>query len=130
MQIVTTLQYICGLALAVFLVTNTIHLSAFAKPEVSISPSCGPKSGLNVMIKANGFIADSIVSWNLVDSDGNVPVTGYFHADSNGEINDQTSLDEVKEGDYKIYFGDDTNIDGKLDSEIDHSDIAIPCQNK
>ena len=47
------LKCICGIALGVFLVTNALHLNAYAKPErVSISPSCGPKSGFGVSVKA------------------------------------------------------------------------------
>jgi hypothetical protein len=126
----TTLKYICGIALGLFLVTSALHLNAYAKPEVSISPSCGPKSGFNVLIKAKGFAADSIASWKLVDSDGNAPLTGYFHTDSNGEVKDHTSIDDVKKGHYKLYFGDDKNNDGELGSEVSQSDITIPCQNK
>ncbi len=129
MNIPTTLKCICGIALGVFLVTNALHLNAYAKPEVSISPSCGPKSGFNVLIKANGFAADSIVSWKLVNSDGNAPLTGYFHTDSNGEVKDQTTIADVKKGHYKLYIGDDKNNDGKLDSEISQLDITIPCQS-
>lgn len=130
MDIPTTLKCICGIALGVFLVTNTLHSYAYAKPDVSISPSCGPKSGFNVLIKASGLAADSIASWKLVDSDGNAHLTGYFHTDSNGELKDQTSIGDVKKGHYKLYFGDDKNNDGVLDSEISQSDITIPCQNK
>jgi hypothetical protein len=130
MNIPTTLKCICGIALGVFLVANAFHLNAYAKPEVSISPSCGPKSGFNILMKTKGFVPDSIVSWKLADSDGNAPLTGYFHADSNGQVNDQTSIADVKKGHYKLYIGNDKNNDGELDSEIAQSDITIPCQNK
>jgi hypothetical protein len=72
---------------------------------------------------------DSNVSWKLVDTDGNTPLTGYFQTDDNGNINSQTSLDDVKKGSYKIYVGDDPNIDGEFDSKILSSDIKIPCPN-
>jgi hypothetical protein len=131
MNIPTTLKCTCGIALGVFLLTNAFHfLNAYAKPEVSISPSCGPKSGFGVFMKAKGFETDSMVSWKLVDSDGNAPLTGYFHTDGKGDVNDQTTIADVKKGHYKLYFGDDKNSDGELDSEISQSDITIPCENK
>ena len=130
MNIPTTLKCICGIALGVFLVTNASHLNVYAKPEVSISPSCGPKSGFGISVKSKGVEADSILSWKVVDSDGKALLTGYFHADSKGEVIDQINTDEVKKGHYKLYFGSDKNNDGELDSEVSQSDITIPCQNK
>ena len=124
------LKCIGGIALGIFLVTNVLQLTAYAKPELSISPSCGPKSGFEVFMKAKGFEADSIVWWKIVDSDGNAVLTGYFHANSNGELNDQTTIDDVKKGHYTLYIGDDKNNDGDLDTELSHSDITIPCQDK
>ena len=107
---------------------TALHLEAYAKSEVSVSPSCGPKSGFGLSVKASGLIPNGILTWNLVDSEGIVPVTGYFHTDSGGKVNDATTIDDVKKGNYKIYFGYDSNIDSELDSEIDHADIDIPCQ--
>jgi hypothetical protein len=112
------------------LITNTFHLYAYAKPEVSISPSCGAKSGFNVLMKADGLAANSVFAWKLVDSDGKAALSGYFYADKNGEVKDEAFIEDVKKGHYKLNFGDDTNNDGELDSEIGHSDIVIPCQNK
>jgi len=131
-NIPTAVIFICGIALGIFLVSNTLYINAYAKtvPEVSISPSCGPKSGFSVLIKANGFEPNSILAWKLVDSDGNVPLTGYFHTDDNGEVRDQTAIDDVAKGDYKLQFGEDANNDGQFDSDISQSDITIPCQNK
>ena len=62
--------------------------------------------------------------------DGKTRLNGYFHTDSDGNVNDQKAIEDVEKGHYKIYFGYDTNYDGRLDSEIDHSEITIPCQNK
>lgn len=121
------LKCISGVALGIFLVTTVLHLSAYAKPDFSISPTCGPKSGFNINMNAKGFKADSIVSWKMVDSDGNAVLTGYFHADSSGELNDQTSIDDVKKGQYTLYIGNDKNNDGELDTELGQSDITIPC---
>jgi hypothetical protein len=130
MNIITLMKYIFGLTVGIFLVTNTLHMDVYAKHEVSISPSCGPKSGFNVSINAKGLAADDIVSWELKDSNGKTRLNGYFHTDSNGKVNDQTSIEDVSKDHYKIYFGYDTNNDGALDSEIDHSDMTIPCQDK
>ena len=71
MNIVSTLLHVFVASLfGVFLLTSAFHLNAYAKPEVSISPSCGPKSGFGVSVKAKGFEPDSIVSWKLADSEG------------------------------------------------------------
>jgi len=130
MNALSVIKCVCGLAIGIFLVTNALHMSVYAKPAVSVSPLCGPKSGVNVSIKANGFAANEIASWELKDSNGKTRLNGYFHTDSDGNVNDQTAIEDVEKGHYQIYFGYDTNYDGRLDSEIDHSEITIPCQNK
>jgi hypothetical protein len=81
-------------------------------------------------MKADGLAANSVFAWKLVDSDGKAALSGYFYADKNGEVKDEAFIEDVKKGHYKLNFGDDTNNDGELDSEIGHSDIVIPCQNK
>ena len=131
-NIPTAIIFICGIALGIFLVTNIITINAYAKSGqgVSISPSCGPKSGFNVLVKANGFKPNSIVAWKLVDSDGNAPLTGYFHTDDNGQVKDQTAIDDVAKGHYNLQFGEDKNNDGQFDSDMSQSDLTIPCQNK
>lgn len=130
MDVSSVIKCVCGPTIGIFLVTNVLDMNVFAKSEGSISPLCGPKSGLNLSIKANGFTIDDIASWELKDSDGKTRLNGYFHTDSNGNVNDQTVIEDVEKGHYNIYFGYDTNYDGRLDSEIDHSEITIPCQNK
>jgi hypothetical protein len=129
MDVSSVIKCVCGLTIGIFLVTNVLDMNVFAKSEVSISPLCGPKSGLNLSIKANGFAIDDIASWELKDSDGKTRLNGYFHTDSDGNVNDQTAIEDVEKGHYKIYFGCYTNYDGRLDSEIDHSEITIPCEN-
>ena len=113
MNVLSVIKCVCGLTIGIFLVTNALNNECgTSKPEVSVSPSCGPKSGVNVSIKANGFAADDIASWELKDSDGETRLNGYFHTDSNGNVNDQTAIEDVEKGHYKIYFGYDTNYDG------------------
>jgi hypothetical protein len=124
------LKCTCFLAIGIFLLTSSLHLNVYGKSEVSVSPSCGPKDGFNISIKAKGLTANNIVSWELKDSDGKTRLNGYFHTDSNGEVKDQTSMEDVSKDHYKIYFGYDANIDGVLDSGIYHSDIMIPCEDK
>jgi hypothetical protein len=127
------LKCICFLTVGIFLLTNSLQLNAYAKSdksEISVSPSCGPKDGFNVSIDAKGLSADDIVYWELKDSDGETKLNGYFHTDGNGEVNDQTALEDVSKDHYKIYFGYDANNDGVLDSDIYNSDITIPCEDK
>ena len=127
------LKCICFLTVGIFLLTNSLQLNAYAKSdksEISVSPSCGPKDGFNVSIDGKGLSADDIVYWELKDSDGETKLNGYFHTDGNGEVNDQTALEDVSKDHYKIYFGYDANNDGVLDSDIYNSDITIPCEDK
>jgi len=131
MTTLAILKCTCLLAVGIFLFTNTLQLIAYGKSdksEVSVTPSCGPKDGFNVDIKTKGLAADDIVYWELKDSDGETRLNGYFHTDGNGEVNDQTALEDVSKDHYKIYFGYDSNNDGILDSDIYHSKIAIPCE--
>ena len=123
-----SLKYICCISAVVCIIAAALHLEASAKSEVSVSPSCGPKSGFGLSVNASGLIPNGILTWNLVDSEGIIPITGYFHTDGSGNVNDTITIDDVKKGNYKIYFGYDENIDGELDSEIDHADIDVPCQ--
>ena len=131
MNSIAILKCICFLTVGIFLLTNSLH--AYGKSEkskISVSPSCGPKDGFNVDMKAKGLAADDIVYWELKDSDGETKLNGYFHTDSNGEVNDQTAVEDVSKDHYKIYFGYDSNIDGVLDSYLYHSKISIPCNDK
>ena len=96
----------------VCIIAAALHLEASAKSEVSVSPSCGPKSGFGLSVNASGLIPNDILTWNLVDSEGIIPTTGYFHTDGSGNVNDTITIDDVKKGNYKIYFGYDENMDG------------------
>jgi len=129
----TILKCICFLTIGIFLFTYSFQLIAYGKsekPEISVSPSCGPKDGFNVDVKAKWLAADDIVYWELKDSDGETRLNGYFHTNGNGEVNDQTAVEDVSKDHYKIYLGYDANSDGVLDSKIYHSKITIPCQDK
>ena len=66
-----------------------------------------------------------------MDSDGTAPLIGYFHIDGNGEVKDQTAIDDVKIGHYKLQVGDDRNIDFKFDSDlgVTQSNITVPCKD-
>ena len=56
-----------------------------------------------------------------------IPLTGYYQSDSNGEIRDSTTIDDVKNGKYKMYFGEDTDNNGQFDHSIVFTDISKPC---
>ena len=43
-----------------------------------------------------------------------IPLTGYYQSDGNGEIRDSTAIDDVKNGKYKMYFGEDADSNGNL----------------
>src|SRR6476660_3434623 len=133
MNIQTNLICTCSIAFGIFLVVNAFHLIAYAipVPAVSASHSCGPRSGFSVLINAKGFEPNGVLAWKLVDSDGTAPLIGYFHIDGNGEVKDQTAIDDVKVGHYKLQVGDDRNIDFKFDFPSliqSQSNITIPCK--
>ena len=63
------LKYLCGLISVILLVAIAFHPDAFAKPKISISPSCGPKDGFLFIGKGKRFSPNGIVTWNVADSD-------------------------------------------------------------
>jgi hypothetical protein len=100
------------------------------QPIVSVDPSCGPGDpGFNVVVTANGFKPDSTVNWKLVNSQSQIPLYGDFNTNTDGGFNDATYLDDLKSGNYKMYFGTDDNNDNKFDSgaPTTYVDIRIPC---
>src|SRR4029078_2792998 len=104
------------IALVIFSVSGVVVLSVYAEPKVDISPTCGPSEpGFNIVINANGFKPNSTVAYKFVDSASKIPLYGYFDTNSTGGFNDVTFADDLKEGHYKLYFGDDANQDGTFD---------------
>lgn len=102
----------------------------FAVPSVQIIPTCGPADpGFNIVINANGFTPNSNVNWKLVNSESQIPLYGYFQTNSTGGFNDVTFVDDMKSGNYKVYFGSDANNDNKFDagSQIVYTNLTIPC---
>src|SRR6476659_290666 len=102
----------------------------FGLPIVQVSPSCGPADpGFNMVINANGFGANSNVNWKLVNSKAQIPLYGYFQANSTGGFNDVTFADDLKADSYKMYFGTDADNDNKIDvgAPTTYANITIPC---
>jgi hypothetical protein len=106
-------------------------MSAFAQSSVEISPTCGPQGGFNFEIIADGFKPRTNVNWQLVDSDENVPLSGYFETNDAGQLRETTFADDLEKGHYKIYFGEDVGNDGKIDVSITpvYAELNIPCKN-
>ena len=105
-------------------------LTVFAEPKVDISPTCGPhEPGFNIVMNANGFMPNSTVAYKFVDSDSKIPLYGYFETNSTGGFNDVTFADDLKEGNYKLYFGDDANNDNVFDvgAKRIYANVTIPC---
>jgi hypothetical protein len=99
----------------------------FGAPLVHVSPTCGPED-FNIAINANGFEPNSNVAWKLVDEDQKVPLYGYFATNATGGFLEPTTIDDVDEGNYTIYFGTDANNDGKFDvSSSVSANLTIPC---
>jgi hypothetical protein len=105
-------------------------LTAFAEPKVDISPTCGPSEpGFNIVINANGFKPNSIVDVKFVGSDSKIPLYTKFETNSTGGFRDMTFADDLKEGKYKLYLGDDSNDDQVFDigAKRIYANITIPC---
>ena len=125
---------ICILVIPVmiFLAHTNIMFNVFGEPVLLISPSCGPaKPGFNIQVNATGFTPNTQVDWKLISSDNQIPTYGYFQANKTGGVNDVVFVGDLKEGDYKIYFGIDPDADGIMDtkSPMTYANISMPCPN-
>jgi hypothetical protein len=119
-------------AFGIFGLASISILTVFAEPKVDISPTCGPhEPGFNIVMNANGFMPNSTVAYKFVDSDSKIPLYGYFETNSTGGFNDVTFADDLKEGNYKLYFGDDANNDNVFDvgAKRIYANVTIPCPN-
>jgi hypothetical protein len=65
-----------------------------------------------------------------LNSQSQIPLYGDFNTNADGGFNDATYLDDLKSGNYKMYFGTDDNNDNKFDfgTPTTYVDIRIPCQ--
>ena len=119
------------LAFGIFGFSGMSVLPALAEPIVDISPTCGPhEPGFNIVLNVNGFAPNSTVAYKFVDSESKIPLYGYFETNNTGGFNDVTFADDLKEGKYKLYFGDDANSDGVFDvgAKRVYANLSIPCQ--
>ena len=117
--------------LGMFSLGGILVLNVFAEPKVDISPTCGPaEPGFNIVINANGFKANSTVSYKFVGNDSKIPLYGYFETNNTGGFNDVTFADDLKADKYKLYFGDDSNSDGTFDigAKRIYANVSIPCE--
>ena len=119
-------------AFGIFGLVSLSIMTVFAEPKVDISPTCGPhEPGFNIVINANGFKPNSNVAWKFVDSDSKIPLYGYYGTNSTGGFNDVTFADDLKEGNYKLYFADDADNDNVFDigAKRIYANVSIPCPN-
>lgn len=123
---ITTVVFSFG----IFGLASISILTVFADPKVDISPTCGPhEPGFNIVMNANGFMPNSTVAYKFVTSESKIPLYGYFETNSTGGFNDVTFADDLKEGNYKLYFGDDANNDNVFDvgAKRIYANVTIPC---
>lgn len=119
-------------ASGIFGLASITSMTAFAEPKVDISPTCGPSEpGFNIVMNANGFTPNSTVAWKFVDSDSKIPLYAYFSTNSTGGFNEVSFADDLKDGNYKLYFADDTNNDNVFDigAKRIYANVTIPCPN-
>jgi len=117
-------------ALGVITLASISIFTVFAEPKVDISPTCGPaEPGFNIVINANGFAPNSTVAVKFVTSDSKIPLYTQYDTNSTGGFNDVTFADDLKEGHYKLYLGDDANGDGTFDigAKRIYANLTIPC---
>ena len=120
------------IAFGIFGLASISILTVFAEPKVDISPTWGPhEPGFNIVMNANGFMPNSTVAYKFVTSESKIPLYGYFETNSTGGFNDVTFADDLKEGNYKLYFGDDANNDNVFDvgAKRIYANVTIPCPN-
>ena len=60
--------------LVVFSIIICNNPPVFGVQMLKVSPTCGPETGYNVVIDANGFAPNSNVNWKLVNSDSQIPL--------------------------------------------------------
>jgi hypothetical protein len=119
-------------AFGIFGLASLSIMTGFAEPKVDISPTCGPhEPGFNIVMNVNGFMPNSTVAYKFVTSDSKIPLYGYFETNSTGGFNDITFADDLKEGNYKLYFADDANNDNVFDigAKRIYANVTIPCPN-
>ena len=117
-------------AFGIFGLASISILTVFAEPTVDISPTCGPhEPGFNIVMNVNGFMPNSTVAYKFVTSESKIPLYGYFETNSTGGFNDVTFADDLKEGNYKLYFADDANNDNVFDigAKRIYANVTIPC---
>jgi hypothetical protein len=117
-------------AFGIFGLVSISILTVFAEPKVDISPTCGPhEPGFNIVMNVNGFLPNSTVAYKFVTSESKIPLYGYFETNSTGGFNDVTFADDLKEGNYKLYFADDANNDNVFDigAKRIYANVTIPC---
>ena len=119
-------------AFGIFGLASISIVTVFAEPKVDISPTCGPhEPGFNIVMNVNGFMPNSTVAYKFVTSESKIPLYGYFETNSTGGFNDVTFADDLKEGNYKLYFADDANNDNVFDigAKRIYANVTIPCPN-
>jgi hypothetical protein len=125
------LAFISGVfAFGILCLAGTMVFTAYAKPTIDISPTCGPhEPGFNIVINANGFTPNGNVAWKFVGTDSKITLYGYFETNSTGGFNDVTFADDLKQDHYKMYFADDVNTDGTFDIGAPrvYANVTIPC---
>jgi hypothetical protein len=118
---------------AIFIITLSSRISintANGAVLIMISPECGPgEPGFNIKINANGFNPNSNVDWKLVNSQGHVPVYGYYQTNSTGGFKDLAFVGAVKNDHYRIFVGEDTDNNKKFDVNgvTKYVNVDVPC---
>ena len=114
-----------------FLFPFALSGSVFAEPSVIISPNCSNIIGedLEVFINTNGFFAESFVQWDFIDPKGERQWHGYFGTNSTGGFAEDTEIEAMEPGEYKLVLYDDAEHDSIVDinGNLVETIISFPC---
>ncbi|MFB5599568.1 MAG: hypothetical protein ACE5SW_05000 [Nitrososphaeraceae archaeon] len=98
-------------------------------PNVTIFPECGSTFDHRIFFSVNGFNPNGIVHWELVNSNDDVDLYGYFETDESGNIEEFIFVEEMEPDTYTLRFFDDR--DNNFIKDFDGAEVIlnyeIPC---
>ena len=119
------------LSILLFLSPFTFSSSVFAEPNVIVSPTCGNVIGedFEIFINTNGFFPESFVQWDFIDPNGVRQWHGYFGTNTTGGFAEDTEIEAMEPGEYKLVLYDDAEHDSIVDKNgnVVETTISFPC---
>ena len=100
-----------------------------AKPIIHIEPECGSLKDHQINFTVNWFKPNSIVHWQIINSENEIDSFGYFKTNQTGGFADSTIADDLIPDTYKINIFDDKDNNYKIDKDGKELSLKyqIPC---